>query len=287
MFTVLRRVLGAAPLAAFGALAFTVGTHGVGAIGPLVKLVAALYAASLFFVLVVLGALARASGVGIVRLLACIKEALLLAFATASSSVAMPQLIEKMVRAGCPRAIAGLVILLDASFNLNGSNIYLTLALGFLAQACAIELSLGQVTILAVAMITSKGASGVAGSAYMALAATLVAVPQIPDASLVVLVGIERLLKCRADQPDRHQRGLPRHQRLGGAAGAADAAWRPGRHARRAAALISRPAPRCGCRRAAGVGGRRRCSPIRAPGSRWWPAPAPAGSVRARRCAAR
>ncbi len=192
-------IVKAAPLAAFGAIAFTVGKYGAASVEPLLRLLGALYLTMALFVAVMLGALARASGFSLLRFLVYIKEELLIVAGVASSVAAMPKLIEKLERAGCSKTVAGVVIPAGYSFNLNGTAIYLTLALMFLAQALRLELSLTQqLTILAVAMVTSKGASGVAGSAFIALAATLAAVPEIPDASLVFIVGIERLLKCRS-----------------------------------------------------------------------------------------
>ncbi len=198
LFHVLRLLLLAAPLAAFGAIAFAVATYGASAMLPLAKLLACLYGACLVFVLIVLGSVAMTSGVRLLALAGRIKEELLLVVATASSTAAMPRLIDKLEDAGCPRALASLVIPLGFSFNLNGSAIYVGLCLLFLAQACGIDLTADQLLpVLAVAIVTSKAASGVAGSAFVTLAATLVAVPGIPASALVYIVGIERLLKCR------------------------------------------------------------------------------------------
>ncbi len=197
---VLRLLLLAAPLAAFGAIAFAVASFGAAAMLPLVKLIGVLYLASFVFVFVavVLGGVCAASGMRLGRLIAGIKEELLLVVATASSTAAMPRLIDKLTDAGCPRAVAGLLVPLGFSFNLNGSAVYLGASLMFLAQACGIALTAAQLLpVLVVAMLTSKAASGVAGSAFVTLAATLVAVPGIPASALVYIVGIERLLKCR------------------------------------------------------------------------------------------
>ncbi|WP_038498402.1 cation:dicarboxylate symporter family transporter [Janthinobacterium agaricidamnosum] len=194
----LRIVLRAAPLAAFGAVAWSVGKYGLVSVAPLLKLMAALYLATALFVLLVLGAIGRACGFSVLRFIAYIKEELLIVFGTASSITAMAPLMEKMARAGCPAQVTGLVIPAGYSFNLNGSNLYLGMALVFLAQAQGISLGTAHLlSIMALAMITSKGASGVAGSAFVALAATLAAVPEIPVSSLLFIVGIERLLKCR------------------------------------------------------------------------------------------
>jgi aerobic C4-dicarboxylate transport protein len=198
LFMLVRLLMKAAPLAAFGAIAWTVGRHGLFAVTPLLKLVGALYLATIVFVMLVLGAVARAAGFRILGLIRYLKEDLMLVFGTSSSVTVMPALIDKMERAGCPASLAAIVVPAGYSFNLNGSNIYIALALVFLAQALGVELDAGRyLAIVAVAMVTSKSASGVAGSAFVALAATLAAVPAIPDASLAFIVGIERLLKCR------------------------------------------------------------------------------------------
>lgn len=187
-----------APLAAFGAIAFSVGRYGVHSVTPLIRLLALLYATTALFVLLPLGLLARHAGFRIGAFIRYLKEELLLVFGTSSSVTAMPGLLKKLEMAGCPRVVVGVAIPAGYSFNLNGSNIYLTMAVVFLAQAFQIQLGFGEyLTILAVAMVTSKGASGVAGSAFMALAATIAAVPALPDSSLLLIVGIERLLKCR------------------------------------------------------------------------------------------
>jgi aerobic C4-dicarboxylate transport protein len=187
-----------APLAAFGAIAFSVGRYGVHSVTPLIRLLVLLYATTGLFVLVPLGLLARRAGIRIGAFIRYLKEELLLVFGTSSSVTAMPGLLKKLEMAGCPRIVAGVAIPAGYSFNLNGSNIYLAMAVVFLAQAFGIELGPGEyLTILAVAMVTSKGANGVAGSAFMALAATIAAVPALPDSSLLLIVGIERLLKCR------------------------------------------------------------------------------------------
>ena len=198
LLAALKIVLKAAPLAAFGAVSWSVGKYGLMSVTPLLKLLASLYLATAVFVLLVLGAICRACGFSVLRFIVYIKEELLMVFGTASSITAMAPLMEKMARAGCPAPVTSLVISAAYSFNLNGSNIYLGLALVFLAQALDISLSPAHLlSIVALAMITSKGASGVAGSAFVALAATLAAVPDIPASSLLFIVGIERLLKCR------------------------------------------------------------------------------------------
>lgn len=198
LFSFFRVVLKAAPVATFGAIAFTVGKHGLVSVAALLELIGTLYAASAAFIVIVLGAIARASGFRLTRFVAFIRDELMLVAGTASSMTAMPKLMEKLERAGCPKSIVGIVVPAGYSFNLNGSNIYIAASIVFLAQALGVALGPGQLLgILAVAMITSKSASGVAGAAFIALAATLAAVPEIPDSSLVLIVGIERLLKCR------------------------------------------------------------------------------------------
>jgi aerobic C4-dicarboxylate transport protein len=192
-------VLKAAPLAAFGAIAFAVGKLGIASVEALLELVAALYLSMALFIVLVLGATAHFSGFSLIRFLGHIKEELLLVFGVGSSVAAMPRLIEKLEQWGCPKAVTGVVIPAGYSFNLNGTSIYITLTMMFLTQAFGITLNPAQqITIIAVAMVTSKGASGVAGSAFIALAATLAAVPAIPEGSLVLVLGIERLLKCRS-----------------------------------------------------------------------------------------
>lgn len=192
-------VLKAAPLAAFGAIAFAVGKLGIASVEALLELVAALYLSMAVFIVFVLGAIARFAGFSLLRFLVHIKEELLLVFGVGSSVAAMPRLIEKLEQWGCPKAVTAIVIPAGYSFNLNGTSIYITLTVMFLAQAFGIALSPAQqITIIAVAMVTSKGASGVAGSAFIALTATLAAVPAIPEGSLVLVLGIERLLKCRS-----------------------------------------------------------------------------------------
>lgn len=198
LFRIFRVVLKAAPVAAFGAIAFTVGKHGLESVASLFELIGTLYLASACFIAIVLGAIARWSGFRLWRFIDYIRDELMLVAGTASSMTAMPRLMEKLERAGCPKSIVGIVVPAGYSFNLNGSNIYIAAAIVFLAQALGISLGIGQLLlILAVAMITSKSASGVTGAAFIALAATLAAVPDIPDSSLVLIVGIERLLKCR------------------------------------------------------------------------------------------
>jgi aerobic C4-dicarboxylate transport protein len=199
-FGVMRIVVKAAPIGAFGAMAFTIGSYGFGSLHRLLSLMLCFYATAVVFVLVVLGAIAWKSGFSIFRFLRFIKDELLLVLGTSSSETALPGLIEKTQRLGCSRSTAGLVIPTGYSFNLDGTNIYMTMAALFLAQATNTPLTLGQqVQLLVVAMITSKGASGVTGAGFITLAATLATIPSVPIQSLALLVGIDRFMsECRA-----------------------------------------------------------------------------------------
>lgn len=199
-FRVIGIIVGVAPIGAFGAMAFTVGAYGVGALWNLSELILTFYAASILFVLLVLGGIARAAGFSILRFIAYIKDELLIVLGTSSSESVLPHMMQKMERLGASRAVVGLVIPTGYSFNLDGTNIYLTLATLFLAQATNTDLTLGQeLTILAIAMLTSKGASGVTGAGFVTLAATLAIVPDIPIQALAILVGIDKFMsECRA-----------------------------------------------------------------------------------------
>ena len=199
-FAVLRIVIRAAPIGAFGAMAFTVGSYGLSSINRLLFLMGSFYLTAVLFVVLVLGTIARLSGFSIFRFLAFIKDELFLVLGTSSSETALPGMIEKMKRLGCSDSTVGLVIPTGYSFNLDGTNIYMTMAAVFLAQATNTPMDLGQqVALLFVAMITSKGSSGVTGAGFFTLAATLQAVPGIPIQSLALLVGIDRFMsECRA-----------------------------------------------------------------------------------------
>jgi len=199
-FGVMRLVVKVAPIGAFGAMAFTIGSYGLGALGKLIALMGAFYLTALLFVAIVLGGIARWSGFSIVRFLGYIKEELLLVLGTSSSETALPGMIDKLRRLGCAPATVGLVIPTGYSFNLDGTNIYMAMAAVFLAQATNTPLDLPhQIGLLLVAMITSKGASGVTGAGFVALAATLAAVPGIPIESLALIIGIDRFMsECRA-----------------------------------------------------------------------------------------
>ena len=199
-FKIVSILMRAAPIGAFGAMAFTIGAYGIETLGNLATLVATFYLTSLLFVLVVLGLVARIAGFSIFRLIAYLKEELLLVLGTSSSESALPSLIEKMERAGCPKSIVGLVVPTGYSFNLDGTNIYMTLAALFIAQALNVDLSLGQqLLLLAVAMLSSKGAAGVTGAGFITLAATLSIVPSIPVAGMALILGIDRFMsECRS-----------------------------------------------------------------------------------------
>ena len=199
-FGVIRMIVRVAPIGAFGAMAFTVGAFGVGALWKLVELILVFYFSSILFVLVVLGAIAYMAGFSILRFIAYIKDELLIVVGTSSSETVLPQMIEKMQRLGASKSVVGLVIPTGYSFNLDGTNIYMTLATLFLAQATNTHLTIWQeLGILAVAMVTSKGASGVTGAGFVTLAATLAIVPDIPIQSLAILLGIDKFMsECRA-----------------------------------------------------------------------------------------
>ncbi|MEH3048456.1 dicarboxylate/amino acid:cation symporter [Sphingomonas adhaesiva] len=200
VFKVVAILMKAAPIGAFGAMAFTIGKYGVGTLANLVALVGTFYLTSVLFVVVVLGLVARACGFSIFKLIAYLKAELLLVLGTSSSESALPSLIEKMERAGCPKSIVGLVVPTGYSFNLDGTNIYMTLAALFIAQATGVDLSLGQqLLLLAVAMLSSKGAAGVTGAGFITLAATLSIVPSVPVAGMALILGVDRFMsECRS-----------------------------------------------------------------------------------------
>ncbi|MGJ8517156.1 dicarboxylate/amino acid:cation symporter [Carnimonas bestiolae] len=200
LFKIVGFITKLAPIGALGAMAFTVGKYGVGSLTQLLELVLSFYATAILFVLVVLGAIARFSGFSIIRLIAYLKDELLIILGTSSSESALPQLLQKMERAGCSRSVVGLVVPTGYSFNLDGTNIYMTLAVLFIAQATNVELSAMQlITILLVAMLTSKGASGVTGAGFVTLAATLSVVPGLPVSAIVLVLGVDRFMsECRS-----------------------------------------------------------------------------------------
>ncbi len=199
-FKLVSIVMKAAPVGAFGAMAFTIGKYGVGSLANLAGLVATFYLTSALFVVVVLGVVARLAGFSIFSLISYLKAELLLVLGTSSSESALPSLMQKMERAGCPKSIVGLVVPTGYSFNLDGTNIYMTLAALFIAQACNVELTLGQqVLLLGVAMLSSKGAAGVTGAGFITLAATLSIVPSVPVAGMALILGVDRFMsECRS-----------------------------------------------------------------------------------------
>jgi aerobic C4-dicarboxylate transport protein len=200
VFGVVAILMRFAPIGAFGAMAFTIGKYGLSSLGPLAKLIATLYITSIFFVVVILGGIARFSGFGIFRFLWFLREEILLVLATSSSEPALPSLMSKLEKLGCSQALVGLVVPTGYTFNADGTSLYMTLAALFVAQATNTHLTLlEQFTILGVALLTSKGASGVQGAAFIALVATMMVIPTIPVAGMALILGIDRFLSmCRA-----------------------------------------------------------------------------------------
>lgn len=200
VFKMVSILMRAAPIGAFGAMAFTIGKYGISSIGNLLYLILTFYISSVLFILIVLGAVARYNGFSIIKLVKYIKEELLLVLGTSSSEAALPTLMEKMEKAGCKKSIVGLVVPTGYSFNLDGTNIYMTMAALFIAQACNIDLTLEQqVLLLLVAMLSSKGAAGVTGAGFITLAATLSVVPSVPVEGMALILGIDRFMsECRA-----------------------------------------------------------------------------------------
>jgi aerobic C4-dicarboxylate transport protein len=194
-FTMMNSIMKLAPIGAGGAMAFTVGKYGVAALTPLGDLMLSFYLTCVLFVVIVLGLIAAISGFNIFRFLSYIKEELLTVLGTSSSESALVPLMDKLEKLGCSKSVVGLVVPAGYSFNLDGTNIYLTMAALFVAQALNIELTWGQeLTLLGVAMLTSKGAAGVTGSGFITLAATLAVVPSIPVAGLALILGIDRFM---------------------------------------------------------------------------------------------
>ncbi len=184
-----------APIGAFGAMAFTIGKFGISSLSNLIGLIATFYLTAFLFVIIVLGLIAKFTGFSIFKFLRYIKEELLLVLGTSSSESALPHLMGKLEKMGCKKSVVGLVVPTGYSFNLDGTNIYMTLAVLFIAQALNIDLTLWQqFTIFAVAMLTSKGASGVTGAGFVTLAGTLMVVPDIPVAGMALILGIDRFM---------------------------------------------------------------------------------------------
>ena len=200
VFKLVAIVMKAAPIGALGAFAFTIGAYGIASIANLAALIATFYVTSLVFVVGVLGLVAWANGFSIFKLIRYLKEELLLVLGTSSSEAALPSLIAKMERAGAAKSVVGLVVPTGYSFNLDGTNIYMTLAALFIAQALNIDLTIWQqLTLLLVAMLSSKGAAGITGAGFITLAATLMVVPDVPVAGMALILGIDRFMsECRA-----------------------------------------------------------------------------------------
>jgi aerobic C4-dicarboxylate transport protein len=195
LFTVIGMIMWLAPLGAFGAMAFTVGQYGIGSLVSLGKLMAGVYLTCVFFVFVVLGAIMRATGLNLLRLLRYIREEILIVLGTSSSESALPKLMLKLEHLGCQKSVVGLVVPTGYSFNLDGTSIYMTMAAIFVAQAAGIHLGLReQLSILGVLLLTSKGAAAVTGGGFITLAATLSAIPSIPVAGLALLLGVDRFM---------------------------------------------------------------------------------------------
>jgi aerobic C4-dicarboxylate transport protein len=184
-----------APIGAFGAMAFTIGKYGFSSLGPLLKLIACFWTTSILFVVLVFGAIAWIAGFSLFRFLAHIKEEILLVLATSSSETAIPTLMEKLQGLGCSRSLVGLIVPTGYTFNTDGSALYMTLAALFVAQATNTHLTwLEQLSIFSVAVLTSKGASGVQGASFIALVGTLSVIPAIPVAGMALILGIDRFM---------------------------------------------------------------------------------------------
>jgi aerobic C4-dicarboxylate transport protein len=195
LFIVVGFIMRLAPIGAFGAMAFTIGKYGIGSLQQLAQLMGTFYLTCVLFIVVVLGLIARWAGFSIFRFIAYIKEELLIVLGTSSSESVLPRMMAKMEKLGCSKSVVGLVIPTGYSFNLDGTSIYLTMAAIFVAQATNTDLTLmQQLTILGVLLLTSKGASGVTGSGFIVLAATLSSVPTIPVAGLALILGIDRFM---------------------------------------------------------------------------------------------
>jgi len=195
VFGVVNILMKFAPVGAFGAMAYTVGRFGLASLGPLAQLIGAFWLTSVLFVVIVLGAIAWAAGFSIFRFLVHIREEILLVLATSSSETAIPTLMAKLEKLGCSKSLVGLVIPTGYTFNTDGTSLYMTMAALFVAQATNTHLTLTQqLTILAVAVLTSKGASGVQGASFIALVATLSVIPSIPVAGMALILGIDRFL---------------------------------------------------------------------------------------------
>jgi aerobic C4-dicarboxylate transport protein len=195
LFVIVGMIMRLAPIGAFGAMAFTVGRYGIASLLSLGKLMAGVYITCLLFIVIVLGIIVRLAGLSLIRLLRYIAEEILIVLGTSSSESALPRLMLKLEQLGCSKPVVGLVIPTGYSFNLDGTSIYMTMAAVFVAQASGLHLSLReQLSILAILLLTSKGAAGVTGSGFITLAATLSAVPSIPPGGLALLIGVDRFM---------------------------------------------------------------------------------------------
>ncbi len=195
VFGIVNIIMRFAPIGAFGAMAFTIGKYGIVSLGPLIKLVATFYMSCILFVFLVLGAIGWAAGFNIIKFVLYIKEEILLVLATSSSETALPALMEKLESLGCSKALVGLVVPTGFTFNTDGSSLYMTLAALFVAQATNTHLTFTQqLTIFAVAILTSKGSGGVQGAGFIALVGTLIVVPAIPVAGMALILGIDRFM---------------------------------------------------------------------------------------------
>jgi aerobic C4-dicarboxylate transport protein len=199
-FKIVRMITSLAPIGAFGAMAFTIGRYGIVSLLPMLKLIGTFYLTAFLFVAIVLGSIARLYGFSIWRFIGFIRDELLIVLGTSTSEAALPQLMDKLERLGCPRGVVGLVVPTGYSFNLDGTNIYMTLAVLFLAQATNTHLSFAQeITLLLVTMLTSKGSTGVTGAGFITLAASLSVVPTVPVGAMVLILGIDRFMsECRS-----------------------------------------------------------------------------------------
>jgi aerobic C4-dicarboxylate transport protein len=194
-FGIVRIIMKVAAVGAFGSITFTIGTFGVEAVLPLLRLIGSFYITLTIFVMVVFGVISRLLGFSILRFMGYIREEILIVLGTSSSEAALPQMLEKLERLGCSKSVVGLVIPAGYSFNLDGTNIYLTMAVLFIAQSFNVDLSLTQqLTLVGVAMLTSKGASGVAGAAFVMLTSTLLVFPLIPVSGMVLILGVHRFM---------------------------------------------------------------------------------------------
>ena len=194
-FNIVNMVMRLAPIGAFGAMAFTIGKYGIGSLAQLAQLIICFYVTCLLFIFIVLGAIARFCGFSILKMIRMIREELLIVLGTSSSESVLPRMLKKLEIAGCEKSVVGLVIPTGYSFNLDGTSIYLTMAAIFIAQATNTHLDLAhEITLLAVLLISSKGAAGVTGSGFIVMAATLSAVGHIPVAGLALILGIDRFM---------------------------------------------------------------------------------------------